>query len=45
MLDRCSRLIIGSEFTLYMAYFIYGNRNSGGWNPLWKIIRENLSGL
>ena len=35
----------GSESTLYMVYFIYGNGNIGGWNPLWKIIGGNLSGL
>ena len=34
-----------SESTLYMVYFIYGNGNIGGWNPLWKIIGGNLSGL
>jgi hypothetical protein len=35
----------GSESTLYMVYFIYCNGNIGGWNPLWKIIGGNLSGL
>jgi hypothetical protein len=35
----------GSESTLYMVYFIYGNGNIGGWNPLWKIIGGILSGL
>ena len=35
----------GSESTLYMVYFIYGNGNIGGWNPLWKIIGGNLNGL
>ena len=35
----------GSESTLYMVYFIYSNGNIGGWNPLWKIIGGNLSGL
>ena len=38
----------GSESTLYMVYFIYGNSsngNMGEWNPLWKIIGGILSGL
>ncbi len=35
----------GNESTLYMVYFIYGNGNIGGWNPLWKIIAGNLSCL
>jgi hypothetical protein len=30
----------GSESTLYMVYFIYGNGNIGGWNPLWRLLEE-----
>ena len=45
LLDRCSRRAFGSESTLYMVYFITVMETLGGWNPLWKIIGGNLSGL